>query len=190
MEIVVKGRHFEITPALRARIERDIQRLVKTFENPEDIHLVEAILSLQKTWQSAEILIQGDGFVVRAEERTHDMYASIDGAIKKIERQLRKFRDKLISKPRERSQGASTIEQATAQSLLSTEAEEAERSNSEPKIVRVKRFEMKPLSPEEAALQMELLNHNFFVFLNAETNQINVIYRRQDGNYGLIEPLV
>jgi putative sigma-54 modulation protein len=189
MEIVVKSRHFEITPALRSRIEKDIQRLVKTFENPNDIHLVEAILSLQKTWQNAEILIQGDGFVVRAEERTHDMYASIDGAIKKIERQLRKFRDKLISKPRERSHGANVTGQPIAPSLISTEAEET-ASNSEPKIVRVKRFEMKPLSPEEAALQMELLNHNFFVFLNAETHQINVIYRRQDGNYGLIEPLV
>lgn len=187
MEIVVKGRHFEVTPALRARVERDIQRLVKTFENPNDIHLVEAILSLQKTWQNAEILIQGDGFVVRAEERTHDMYASIDGAIKKIERQLRKFRDKLISKPRQQAQETLVMEEASPQSLPPTESE---KSNNEPKIVRVKRFEMKPLSPEEAALQMELLNHNFFMFLNAETNQINVIYRRQDGNYGLIEPLV
>jgi putative sigma-54 modulation protein len=115
--------------------------------------------------------------VLRAEERSNDPQAAVDQAVEKLQRQLDRYREKLIERSRQESVPAQ-------QPAVGAEAGPARG----PQIVRMKRFAVKPMAPEEAALQMDLLGHDFFVFANAETEQVNVIYRRNDGNYGLIEP--
>lgn len=174
MLINVKGKNIEITPALREYSEKKLQRLQKYFNH---IQLMEVTQSLQRNWHVVEVLVEGDGILLRAEERATDMYEAIDLVAKKLEEQMRRYKERLVRKPR------------TAAEEPFPEEEVVEESE-EPRIVRIKRFPIKPMAPEEAAQQMELLNHSFFVFLNAETQQVNVIYKRRDGNYGLIEPAV
>jgi len=169
MLVIVKGKNLEITPALKAYAEKKLQRLGKYFSS---IQTLEVTQSIQRNWHIVEVLLEGDGVLMRAEERGTDMYEAIDLVAKKLEEQVRRFKERLVDKSR-----------AARDTATGEAAEEAE----EPRIVRVKRFALKPMSPEEACQQMELLNHSFFVFLNTETEQVNVIYKRRDGNYGLIE---
>jgi len=169
MLVIVKGKNLEITPALKAYAEKKLQRLGKYFSS---IQTLEVTQSIQRNWHIVEVLLEGDGVLMRAEERGTDMYEAIDLVAKKLEEQVRRFKERLVGKSR-----------AARDTATGEVAEEAE----EPRIVRVKRFALKPMSPEEACQQMELLNHSFFVFLNTETEQVNVIYKRRDGNYGLIE---
>jgi putative sigma-54 modulation protein len=122
-----------------------------------------------------EITLQVNGLLMRGEEQTEDMYASIDGAVEKVERQVRKFKTKYLN----RVQGPKISELLPVQE---------EKNDDVPRIVRTKRFALKPMSTDEAVMQMELLGHSFFVFRNATTQEVNVVYRRKDGNYGLIEP--
>ena len=174
MLINVKGKNIDITPALKAYSEKKLQRLQKYFNH---IQLMEVTQSLQRNWHVVEVLVEGDGILLRAEERATDMYEAIDLVSKKLEEQMRRYKERLVRKHR-----------TAAEEPLPEE--EAVEESEEPRIVRIKRFPIKPMAPEEAAQQMELLNHSFFVFLNAETQQVNVIYKRRDGNYGLIEPAV
>lgn len=174
MLINVKGKNIDITPALKAYSEKKLQRLQKYFNH---IQLMEVTQSLQRNWHVVEVLVEGDGILLRAEERATDMYEAIDLVSKKLEEQMRRYKERLVRKHR------------TAPEESLPEEEVVEESE-EPRIVRIKRFPIKPMAPEEAAQQMELLNHSFFVFLNSETQQVNVIYKRRDGNYGLIEPAV
>ena len=133
-------------------------------------------LSVEKSRQKIEVTIPMKGNIIRSEQVSSDMYVSIDLVEEVIERQLKKYRKKLIDQKHEAG--------AFAQEFLEVEAEE----EGEIKIERTKRFGMKPMYPEDACLQMEMLGHDFFVFQNAETDEVNVVYKRKGNTYGLIEP--
>ncbi len=176
MQVVVKGRNIEVTDALREYAVKKVQKIEKYFRSN---HMnAQVTLGVEKGLHIVDVTVQVDGLLVRGEEKTGNMYASIDGVIDKIERQIRKYKTKINRKLRQ--QGAKLNEAAFDNGEIKVEEE--------PKIVKTKRFAIKPMSLEEAAMQMELLGHDFFVFSNAESEEINVLYRRKDGNYGLIEP--
>lgn len=173
MEILVTGKNIEVTSALRNVVEKKLSKLDKYF-NPEV--KANVTLSVQKNSQIVEVTIPFNGVILRGEEKNIDMYASIDLVVDKLEGQIRKQKTKL----QRRNHGTSL----RFQSIPDVD----EDANEEPKIVRTKKFAIKPMSAEEAVLQMELLGHNFFVFESAEDEEVNVVYKRKDGNYGLIEP--
>ncbi|HOK53278.1 MAG TPA: ribosome-associated translation inhibitor RaiA [Armatimonadota bacterium] len=188
MLVTVKGKNVEVTDALRRYAEKKVQKLEKYFR---DIKEAQVTQSVQRNWHIVEVQLEGDGVLIRGEERSDDMYASIDLVVEKLERRVQKFKGKLYGKstekgPKEKeAQREQMVAEAVGvESLAEVPAEEEES----PRIVRTKRFALKPMSPEEAANQMELLHHDFFVFLNDDTQSFNVVYRRKDGNYGLIEP--
>ncbi|MDH5202016.1 MAG: ribosome-associated translation inhibitor RaiA [Nitrospirota bacterium] len=173
MNIILTGRHLEITPALKKYAEEKIKKFDRYISN-----ISEAIvtLSVEKYRHKAEVLLKVNGVLIQAEGITGEIYASIDDVVEKLERQIKKYKEKLIS--HRKSEGKSS-----ALPLETTPAIETGR------IIKNKRFEMKPMSPDEAAMQMELLDKNFFIFTNVGSGEINVIYRRNDGNFGLIEPI-
>ncbi|STA91436.1 SSU ribosomal protein S30P [Clostridium cochlearium] len=155
-------------------MEKKLEKLDKYFK--PDIE-AQVTLSVEKNRQIIEVTIPFNGVILRGEEANEDMYASIDLVIDKLERQIRKQKTKL----QKRMHGDSLRFQFIPDY-------EGDKSKEESKIVKTKRFAMKPMSSEEAVLQMELIGHNFFVFENGDTGEVNVIYKRKDGNYGLIEP--
>lgn len=173
MRYTITGRNIDVTPGLRAAIEEKIGKLDRYF-NPDTEVIV--TLSVQKDKQKIEVTIPVKGNIIRAEESSNDMYVSIDLVEEIIERQMKKYKKKLIDK----KQSA----QAFSSLFLEEEADEDE----EIRIVKTKRFGLKPMDPEEACVQMELLGHAFYVFLNAETEEVNVVYKRKGNTYGLIEP--
>lgn len=173
MRYTITGRNIDVTPGLRAAIEEKIGKLECYFLPDTEIIVT---LSVQKDKQKIEVTIPVKGNIIRAEESSNDMYVSIDLVEEIIERQLRKYKNKLIDK----KQSA----QAFSDLFISEESEPED----EIQIVKTKRFAMKPMDPEEACVQMELLGHNFYVFLNAETEEVNVVYKRKGQTYGLIEP--
>lgn len=173
MRYTITGRNIEVTEGLRIAIEEKIGKLEKYF-HPDTEAII--TLSVQKEKQKIEVTIPVKGHTIRAEEASTDMYVSIDLVEEIIERQIKKYRKKLIDK----QQAA----QAFSELFLTEEAEE----DDEIQIVKTKRFGMKPMDAEEACVQMELLGHNFYVFLNSETDEVNVVYKRKGNTYGLIEP--
>jgi putative sigma-54 modulation protein len=172
MRITTSGKNMEITDALGDTIERKLGKLGKYFRKDTEAQVT---LSVERNRHIIEVTIPFDGIVLRCEESTDDMYASIDKAVDKLERQIKKHKTKLEKRVR----GGKLL----FENITSTEDNEEN-----PKVVRTKRFAMKPMPVEEAILQMELLGHSFFVFSNSNTEEVNVVYRRKDGNYGLIEP--
>ena len=175
MRYTITGRNVNVTPGLRAAIEEKIGKLDRYF-NPDTEVIV--TLSVQKDRQKIEVTIPVKGNIIRAEESSSDMYVSIDLVEEIIERQIRRYRKKLIDK----KQAALSF----SQNFI--EEEEEVPYDDEIQIVKTKKFAVKPVNPEEACLQMEMLGHNFYVFLNSETDQVNVVYKRKNGTYGLIEP--
>lgn len=173
MRYTITGRNVNVTPGIRKAVEEKIGKLDRYF-NPDTEVIV--TLSVQKDVQKIEVTIPVKGNLIRAEESSSDMYVSIDLVEEVIERQLKKYKTKLIDK----KQSA----QAFSDFFINEESEE----DDEIKIVKTKRFGIKPMDPEEACVQMELLGHNFYVFLNAETEEVNVVYKRKGHSYGLIEP--
>ena len=173
MRYIMYGKNIEVTEGLRTAVEEKFGKLSRYFTEDTEIHVT---FSVEKDLQKIEVTIPMKGNIVRAEEESEDMYASIDMVEDTIERQLRKFKNKLVDK----KQNAVSLSQA----FLAEDAEEED----EVKIVRTKRFAVKPMDVEEACIQMELLGHNFFVFRNAETDEVNVVYKRKGNTYGLIEP--
>ncbi len=180
MRVTVKGKNIEVTDALQRYAEKKVEKLGKYFENLKSAVVTQ---STQRNWHIVEITLEGDGILLRGEERSDNMYASIDQVVEKLESQIKRFKGKLIDRSHEVPARA-TIPEFGAEEVEETSSEEPET----PSIVRVKRFGVRPMAPEEATLEMELLNHDFFVFVNAETDAVNVVYKRQDGNYGLLEP--
>lgn len=177
METNFKSRNFEITDALKAYMEKKLARLVKYFE-PEEIES-QVMMSMQRGIQTVEVTINVKGLLLRSEEKTGDMYASIDGSIDKLERQIHKFKTRINRKIR----GVQQVQPAAQP------AQSAQQEAEEAVIVKTKRFAYKPMTAEEAVMQMDLLGHDFFVFTNTDDKgHICVVYRRKDGNYGLIEP--
>lgn len=172
MKFIISGKNIEVTEGLKAAVEEKIGKLDKYFTEDTEIQVT---LSTQKDRQKIEVTIPMKGNIVRAEQESNDMYVSIDLVEEIIERQLRRYKTKIIER-----------QQATVN--LSKEFIEEEVDDEEIKIVRTKRFAVKPMDVEEACVQMELLGHNFFVFRNAETDEVNVVYKRKGNTFGLIEP--
>ncbi|ABR47013.1 sigma 54 modulation protein/ribosomal protein S30EA [Alkaliphilus metalliredigens QYMF] len=175
MKVIVSGKNVQVTDALRDMVQTKLGKLDKYFNKEVE---AQATLSVQKSRQIIEITIPFDGSILRAEEKTEDMYASIDGVVNKLTSQLRKHKTKMENKTKKYE----TIRFEN----IPTYVEDVDSDES--KIVKTKRFAMKPMHSEEAVLQMELIGHNFYMFANAETDEVNVVYKRKDGNYGLIEP--
>jgi putative sigma-54 modulation protein len=172
MNIIVTGRHLEVTPALKTYAEKKIQRFDRYLSN-----ITEAVVTLivEKYRHKVEVLLKVNGVLIQAEGITGDVYSSIDEVAEKLERQIKKYKEKLVShRKSEGKAGATAIEAAPPEVG---------------RIIKNKRFELKPMSPDEATMQMELLDKDFFVFTNDNSGDINVIYRRRDGNFGLIEPV-
>lgn len=175
MRITITGRNIDITDGLRSAVEDKLSKLEKYFTPDTDVFVT---LSVEKERQKIEVTIPVKGNIIRSEQVSNDMYVSIDLVEEIIERQIRRYRKKLIDK----KQAAQSFSQ-----LFIEEAEEAEAEDAI-NIVKTKRFGMKPMFPEDACVEMELLGHNFYMFLNAETDQVNVVYKRKNHTYGLIEP--
>ena len=173
MRYTITGRNINVTPGIRRAVEEKIGKLDRYF-NPDTEVII--TLSVQKDKQKIEVTIPVKGNIIRAEESSDDMYTSIDLVEEVIERQLKKYKNKLIDK----KQSALSF----SDFFINEEAVDEE----EIQIVKTKRFGIKPMDPEEACVQMELLGHNFYVFLNAETEEVNVVYKRKGHSYGLIEP--
>jgi len=173
MKTIITGKNIEVTEGLRERVEKKIGKLDKFFNNETEAHVT---LSVQRTRQIAEVTISFNGIVLRAEESNEDMYTSIDKAIDLLERQIRKHKTRL---ERRLHDNDFRIEDLDFKEEVPEEKEFM--------IVRSKRFAVKPMDVEEAILQMNLLGHEFFMFYNSESKQVNVVYKRKDGNYGLIE---
>lgn len=174
MRITITGRNIELTEGLKAAVEEKLSKLEKFFAPDTDVFVT---LSVEKERQKVEVTIPIKGHVIRSEQSSNDMYVSIDLVEEVIERQLRKYRTKLASK---KMNVADNFNEA----FIDSDADEDE----EIKIVRTKRFGMKPMYPEDACVQMELTGHDFFVFRNAETDEVNVVYKRKGNTFGLIEP--
>lgn len=186
MNLVIRGNNIAVTDALRDFIEKKVGRLQKYFEDelPNEGHVT---LSVEKTKHKVEVTLPYPGILMRAEESSKDMYASVDLVVEKLERQIRKYKTKVNRKFRnDRSLRTQLMGEAVQSSQTSTALEEP--TDEIDQIVRIKRFSLKPMDAEEAILQMDMLGHNFFVFTNAVTDQVNVVYKRKDGKYGLIEP--
>lgn len=173
MVVTVTGKNVEVTNALKEYAEKKVAKIDKFFEkSPGEAKVT---LSTERSKHVVDITVQVNGILLRGEERTGDMYASIDGAIEKIERQIHKFKTRINRKLREENQVVVTTPPQNEEAAA-------------PVIKRTKRFAIKPMSVEEAVMQMDLLGHDFYVFSNSDTEEVNVVYRRKDGNYGLIEP--
>ena len=175
MNFIISGRNIDITPGLRQAVEQKLGKLEKYFTPETDIIVT---LSVEKERQKIEVTIPVKGNIIRSEQVSNDMYVSIDLVEEIIERQLRKYRKKIIDK----KQNAGTFQQAFMEKDFEDE------NTNEIKIIRTKKFGIKPMYPEDACVQMELLGHDFYVFCNAESDEVNVVYRRKNGTFGLIEP--
>ena len=173
MKFIISGKNIEVTEGIKAAIEEKLGRLDKYLV---DDTIVNVTLSVQKGRQKIEVTITVKGSIIRSEQVSNDMYVSIDLVEEIIERQLKKYKNKLA----DQKQAASVFKKE----FIEKEFEDEE----EIKIIRSKKFDIKPMYPEDACIQMELLGHSFFVFCNAETDQVNVVYKRKGNTYGLIEP--
>ena len=173
MKISIYGKNVQLTDALKEAAIKKIKRLDKFFQ--QDVE-AKTVLSVEKKVHKVEVTIPFNGRIIRVEECSDDMYNAIDEAVESLEQQIRKYKSKLQDK------------RHVNESIKFENIEPLEDDEEEFKVVKTKRFAIKPMGIEEAILQMDLLKHNFFVFLNADTEEVNVVYKRKDSNYGLIEP--
>lgn len=173
MQYIISGRNIDVTEGLKSAIHDKLGKLERYFTPDTEVHVT---LSVEKERQKIEITIPMKGNIVRAEQVSSDMYVSIDLVEEIIERQLRKYKNKIV----ERQQDVASF----SKNFVDEEIDD----DDEIKIIRSKRFAMKPMDPEEACIQMDLLGHNFYVFRNSETNEVNVVYKRKGNTFGLIEP--
>ncbi len=182
MKLDIRGKNIEVTDALKDYTTKRLSKLEKYFE---DVKEAQVALSVDSEGHKVEVTIPMNGMILRGEEATDNMYSSIDLVEEKLEKQINKYRTKLYRNTRG----------AGFRKSLREEIEKEIKSQVEPtgavdafNIVRTKRFALKPMDEEEAIMQMNLLGHTFFVFFNANTDEVNVVYKRKDCNYGLIEP--
>ena len=173
MNIIIIGKNIDVTPGLREAVEEKIGKLEKYFTPDTEVHVT---LSVEKDRQKIEVTIPVKGSIIRSEQVSNDLYVSIDLVEEIIERQLKKYKSKLVNY----KQNSDNFKQDYIDKDFT--------DDDEIKIIRSKKFDMKPMYPEDACVQMELLGHNFFVFLNAETDQVCVVYKRKGNTYGMIEP--
>ena len=175
MKYVITGRNIEVTPRLRDMVESKLGKLERYFNQDTEVLVT---LSVEKDRTTIEVTIPVKGTIIRAEETSDDMFVSIDVVEEVIERQLKRYKGKLQDKYQ------------AGGDLAGLFAQDDEDEDYDIRIVRTKSFAVKPMDPEEACMQMDLLGHNFYVFLNAETDEVNVVYKRKGNTYGLIEPTV
>ena len=174
MRIKITARNIELTEGLKTAVESKLSKLEKYFTPDTDAYVT---LSVEKERQKVEVTIPMKGNYIRSEQVSNDIYVSIDLVEEVLERQLKKYRTKIVTK------------QQNAASVFKQEFIDAnDEDDEEIKIIRSKKFDMKPMYPEDACVQMELLGHDFYVFINAETEEVNVVYKRKGNTYGLIEP--
>ena len=173
MNFIISGKNLSVSEGLKNAVEDKLGKLERYFTPDTEVIVT---LSVEKERQKIEVTIPVKGNIIRSEQVSNDMYVSIDLVEEVIERQLRRYKNKIV----DRKQNGGNFQQA----FLEKEFDEDE----EVKIIRTKKFDIKPMYPEDACVQMELLGHNFFVFCNAETDQVNVVYKRKGNTYGLIEP--
>ena len=176
MKFIISGKNIEVTPGLKDAVEQKLGKLERYFTPDTEIIVT---LSVEKDRQKIEVTIPVKGNIIRSEQTSNDMYVSIDLVEEIIDRQLRKYKNKLVA----RYQGGASA----GFKKEFVESDEVVDEN-EIKIVKTKKFGFKPMFPEDACVQMDLLGHNFYVFTNAETDEVNVVYKRKDGSFGLIEP--
>lgn len=167
MEVIVRGKNVEVTEALKDHVTRKLEKMAKFFEHQKVT--AHAMLSVEKERQIVEVTVPMEGLLLRGEEATPDMYASVDHVVDKLERQLNKYRTRM-------------------RRHHATPEAKPPREEHAPGVVRRKSFPRKPMTLDEALLQMDLLGHDFFAFASADSDTINVLYRRRDGDYGLLEP--
>lgn len=173
MKFIISGKNIDVTDGLKTAIQEKLGKLERYFTPETEVHVT---LSVEKERQKIEVTIPVKGNIIRSEQVSSDMYVSIDLVEEVIERQLRKYKTKIVNK----QQGGGNFQK--------TFMEDDFMEEEDVKIYRTKRFGIKPMYPEDACVQMELLGHNFFVFRNAETDEVNVVYKRKGNTYGLIEP--
>ena len=173
MRFIITGRNIDVTEGLKSAVEEKLGKLDRFFAPETEVNVT---LSVEKERQKIEVTIPVKGNIIRSEQVSSDMYVSIDLDEEVIERQLKKYKNKIVSK----QQNAA----AFAQEFVDKDYDDED----DVKIIRTKRFGIKPMDPEEACVQMELLGHNFYVFFNSETEEVNVVYKRKGNTYGLIEP--
>ena len=173
MKFIIVGKNIEVTPGLHSAVEEKIGKLERYFNPQTEVHVT---LSVEKERQKIEVTIPVKGNIIRSEQVSNDMYVSIDLVEEVIERQLKKYKNKIIAQ----KQSASFFKKDFI--------EKEYMDDEEILIIRTKKFDIKPMYPEDACIQMELLGHSFYVFCNAETDQVNVVYKRKGNTYGLIEP--
>ena len=174
MKINITGRNIELTEGLKSAVEEKLSKLDKFFTDDTQANVT---LSVEKDRQKIEVTIPVKGNIIRSEQVSNDMYVSIDLVEEVIANQMKRYRNKLITK-----------QQEPGEFFTDEYISRADEDDEEVSIIRTKRFGMKPMYPEDACVQMELLGHNFFVFRNAETDEVNVVYKRRGNTYGLIEP--
>lgn len=173
MKFIIIGKNITVTPGLKEAVEDKIGKLEKYFNPDTEVHV---LLSVEKEKQKIEVTIPVKGNIIRSEQSSGDMYVSIDLVEEVIERQLKKYKNKLANKS-----------QAEVSAFKQEYLDNDYMEEDEIRIVRTKKFDIKPMYPEDACVQMELLGHSFFIFVNAENDQVNVVYKRKGGTYGLIE---
>lgn len=178
MKFDIRGKNIELTDSLK---EYTTKRLSKLEKYIEDVKEAQVALSIEGERHKVEVTIPLNGVILRGEETTEDMYSSIDMVEEKLEKQLEKYKTKLYKHHRGVGFKKAIAEQAKQELESNWITEDF-------KIVRTKKFALKPMDEEEAIMQMNLLGHSFFVFFNSGSEEVNVVYRRKDGNYGLIEP--
>ncbi|MBR1568911.1 MAG: ribosome-associated translation inhibitor RaiA [Lachnospiraceae bacterium] len=173
MNYIISGKNIEVTEGLKSAVEDKLDKLDKYFTDETDVQVT---FSVEKDRQKIEVTIPVKGSVIRAEQVSDDMYVSIDLVEEIIERQVNRYKKKLVD------------QQQNAAYFQKEFMDDEDVEDEEIKIIRSKRFAVKPMDAEEACIQMELLGHNFFVFRNSETDEVNVVYKRKGNTYGLIEP--
>ncbi len=178
MQITTTFRHIESSDALKSYAQDKLERVQKYIDEPI---VAQVFLTVEKIRHIAEVTITAKGITIKASEETNDMYAALDAVVDKIERQLRRYKERI----KEHKPAAESDERKVKKTVLAAESIEPRQ---EPVIIKSKTFSIKPMSVDEAVMQMDLLHKDFLVFTDASTESINVIYRRKDGNYGLIEP--
>lgn len=173
MNYIISGKNIEVTEGLRSAVQDKLSKLEKYFADDASVQVT---FSVEKDRQKIEVTIPMKGHIIRAEQVSDDMYVSIDLVVEVIERQVTRHRKKLIDK----EQNAAYLSKAFV--------DEDVEDDDDIKIMRTKKFAVKPMYPEDACIQMDLVGHNFYVFRNAETDEVNVVYKRKGNTYGLIEP--
>lgn len=182
MQVNITFRGMESTESLKSHVKERIEHLEKYFDRAVEAHVV---LSLERYLQHADLTIHAGSYLLRGKVKSEDMYKSIDEAVDKIEKQVKRYKDKLrTTKHRAHDEG---IKARHAVFEAPTEAEEGEKWAEGPKVIRSNDFFVRSMTVDEAIMQMDLLNNDFLVFTNVQSGDINVVYRRKDGHFGLIE---